>query len=102
MMHWIKQRTLEYEDLIAPNLRGIVRLYCRLRSDGSMWYQGDIPIKHSDPGIPPLRVERRFEDFLGRVVPRGAHSGWTEQDFDEDFLERLQRMNGKEITLVAK
>ena len=99
-MHWVKERVFEYEDLTAPGVRGCMRVHCRLRNDGSMWYQPYV--MDTAPENYLARLEIKFDDFLGRVVPRGIRSGWTEKDFDEDFVDRLQRMNGKEITQLER
>ena len=49
-----------------------------------------------------MELENKFSRFLVSDVPVGVHSGWSEKDFDEDFLDRLQKMNGKEITPVVQ
>jgi hypothetical protein len=99
-MHWIKERILEYEARVSSHGCILTRVHCRLRSDGSMWYQS-----YEAEGTPPngpYTLEIRFAEFLKRSVPNGAHAGWSEKDFDDDFNERLWKMNGKEVQLVTQ
>lgn len=100
-MHWIKERIMECEWKDPSYVETAHRIHYRFRSDGSLWYQvsrrGGPYDRYSD------MLEARFGDYLKMdAMKYGARNGWSEKDFDEDFEERLKRMNGKEITLVTQ
>ena len=99
-MRWVKERVMEYEWKDPSYTKTVHRIYNRLRSDGSMWYQ--LVRRDGFYDQEPAELENRFSRFLVSDVPVGARSGWSEKDFDEDFLDRLQKMNGKEITPVVQ
>jgi hypothetical protein len=99
-MHWIKERIMEFERKDPAYAETFHRIYFRFRSDGSMWYQQSRRGGFYDQN--PVELEKCFSRFLASVVPVTAHSGWSEQDFDEDFLEHLRQMNGKEITITTQ
>ncbi|MGB6724499.1 MAG: hypothetical protein WBE74_01265 [Terracidiphilus sp.] len=99
-MHWVKERILECEWLEPASIEKVHRIHFRFRSDGSMWYQ--VSRRGGFYDREPAELEKKFSRFLVSDVSFGAHRGWTEQDFDDDFNERLQKMNGKEITPTEK
>ncbi len=95
-MHWIKERILEAHWMEPDHVETSHLIYTRLRSDGSMWYQ--IVRRDGEYDHHRDRLEARFSDFL-KADPKeyGARIGHTEQEFDEDFLDRLKRMGGTEV-----
>lgn len=100
-MRWIKERILEYEWKDPSYTETVHRIHLRLRSDGSLWYQvsrrGGLYDRYPD------MLEARFSDYLRHDPARyDAHAGYTEKDFDDDFLERLHALNGKEVTPVSQ
>jgi len=88
-MIWLKQHAFEFIDDKGES----VRVYMRFRSDGSLWYQvishPDLPHEH--------RLEDLFKWLLAQPVPEPHHSGWSMDDFDEDFEWRLSNLNNKKI-----
>lgn len=97
-LHWLKSRILEAEWLDPASTETIYRIHCRLRSDGSMWYQ--VARRNGFYDLNPDELEARFTQFLAADLGM-VRAGWTEADFDQDFLERLQKMNGREVTPVV-
>lgn len=101
LTHWIKERIMECEWKDPAYTETVHRVHYRFRSDGSMWYQ---VVRRGGPyDLHPELLEARFSDYLKREPKQyGARTGYSEADFDTDFEERMQRMNGKEVPLKSE
>ena len=72
-MRWVKERVMEYEWKDPSYTETVHRIYVRLRSDGSMWYQ--LVRRGGFYDREPMELENKFSRFLVSDVPVGVHSG---------------------------
>jgi hypothetical protein len=102
-MHWIKERVLEAEWKDPSYTETTHRIHMRMRSDGACFYQ--VVRRGGSYDSNPAALESRFADYLEYDLETQGHFARTQQteaQFDAYFLDRLQRMNGKEITQVIQ
>lgn len=98
-MHWVKARAFEFHPESMKCVR-TVRIECRLRSDGAMFYQNasfESPLKEDVNWHINLEINRCF-DKKYLEYQAGGVGRYGVDVFDDDFERRLEASSGTEIT----